>query len=162
MKEIKIIILSDTHRSAGNIEEAIRRQPRADAVIFLGDGLSDVELVASYHPEMTWYAVRGNCDFCGSLRGDTVPKTAMTVLGGKKILYTHGDLYGAKGGLDGLISLARETGADVVLYGHTHVAREDYIDGVYYVNPGSAGSYKPTAMLLSISDGGLLFSPMEL
>ena len=57
---------------------------------------------------------------------------------------------------------ADETEADVVLYGHTHQAREDYIDGVYYVNPGSAGSYKPTAMLLSISDGGLLFSKMEL
>ena len=145
-----------------NIEEAIRRQPRADAVIFLGDGLSDAELASECHPEISWYAVRGNCDFHSTFRGSPAPKCAMTVLGGRKIVYTHGDMFGVKGGIGGLISLARESGADIVLYGHTHEQREDYIDGVYYVNPGSAGGYLPTAMLLSISDGGVLFSKMEL
>ena len=162
MNEIKIIIISDTHRSPESIEEAIRRQPRADAVIFLGDGLSDAELVSGCHPELCFYAVRGNCDFHATLGGAPVPKTAELTLGGRKILYTHGDLFSVKSGLGGLISEAKRTGADIVLYGHTHVAREDYINGVYFVNPGSAGGYKPTAALLSISDGGVLFSKMEL
>ena len=162
MDTIKLIIISDTHRSAESIEEAIRRQPRADAIVFLGDGLSDADLEAELHPEFTWYAVRGNCDFSGVFRGSPAPKCAMTVLGGKKIVYTHGDLFGVKSGMGGLISLSRETGADIVLYGHTHEAREEYIDGVYYVNPGSAGGYRPTAKLLTISGDSVLFSTMEL
>ena len=162
MNTIKLIIISDTHRASENIERAISLQPRADAVIFLGDGLSDAALSAELHPEFTWYAVRGNCDFQDTLSERPVPKCAMTVLGGKKIVYTHGDLFGVKGGIGGLISLAKETGADVVLYGHTHEKRVDYIDGVYYANPGSAGGYRPTAMLLTISGDSLLFSEMEL
>jgi putative phosphoesterase len=162
MEKIKLLIISDSHRKSENIEQAIRRVRGCDAVFFLGDGLLDAELASSIHPEYTWYAVRGNCDLCESFANGIAPKTAMTVLCGKRIVYTHGDLYGVKTGLGGLIALARETGADIVLYGHTHERREDYIDGVYYVNPGSIGSYSPSAALLTLGEGEPLFSYLDL
>jgi putative phosphoesterase len=30
--------------------------------------------------------------------------------------------------------------ADIVIYGHTHRAAEDWIEGALYLNPGSAGA----------------------
>ena len=162
MDKFKLLIISDSHRNSENIEEALHRVGGCDGVFFLGDGLSDAALIASMHPECTWYTVRGNCDFNDSFGDGAAPKTAMTVLGGKRIVYTHGDLYGVKMGLGGLISLAREARADIVLYGHTHERREDYIDGVYYVNPGSIGAYPPRAALLTLGEREPLFSYLDL
>ena len=52
-----------------------------------------------------------------------------------------------------LLRDARNCGADIVLYGHTHIP-ECYQekDGLWVMNPGSAG-YGPTAGLLEIENG---------
>jgi predicted phosphodiesterase len=97
--------------------------------------------------------------------GVFVKKLDFITLSGKKILFTHGDLYGVKYGMDGITSLARENGADIALFGHTHIPLERYIsDGerpLYLFNPGSAGApYRcPTSYgIIQISDKGVLFS----
>ena len=33
---------------------------------------------------------------------------------------------------------ALEIGADIVLYGHTHIGKIDFEEGIWYINPGSA------------------------
>jgi putative phosphoesterase len=55
-----------------------------------------------------------------------------------RLLYTHGHLFGVKGGLDKLQKLAKENDAKIVLFGHTHRPFFDYIDEAYYLNPGNA------------------------
>lgn len=42
-----------------------------------------------------------------------------------------------------VVCAAKERGADVLLYGHTHVPMTDYEDGLYILNPGSlrSGTY---------------------
>lgn len=162
---MKCLVFSDSHGSADNILSALKLHPDAEYAFFLGDGIRDIDgIVDSYTPPI-WYAVLGNCDFLGYLSGVAVKKTEELTLFGKKIVLTHGDLYGAKYGLSGLERMAEARGADIVLYGHTHVPSEDYISvndrGVYFFNPGSIStsySNKPCFGILTIDENGVLFS----
>ena len=118
--------------------------PDAEAVFFLGDGLSDVDSLAKEYNDKFWIAVRGNCDFYAIFRGEEVKKTETLFLCGYRITATHGDLYGVKYGEGGLVKLARETDSDIVLFGHTHSAYSKYISDYekpfYLFNPGSISS----------------------
>lgn len=75
--------------------------------------------------------VAGNCDFSSKL-----PLMRVVTLGGKKIYCTHGHTEHVKYGTDELICRARQEGADIVLYGHTHSGVTAYDDGLYIMNPG--------------------------
>lgn len=165
MKPIKCLVISDTHGRVDALRNAVRRQPSVDAIIFLGDGLSDLEdILPEISPSTTVLAVKGNCDFGGEYLSHKIFKVDSITLADKKIVFTHGDLYGVKYGMDGIIRLAGQMSADIILYGHTHVASEEYIDGVYYLNPGSlAGGFNSaTCGVLTLTDKGVLFSLMEL
>ena len=157
---MKCLIFSDSHRNTRNMNEAIARNPDAEVVFFLGDGLSDAELVSSHMDGAAWLAVAGNCDADPSFRGAFVPKTDAITLEGQRIVLTHGDLYGAKYGVGGLLALAKERSADLLLFGHTHEPLERYEalgeGGVYLFNPGSigAGSYG----VLLLTEGAILLS----
>ena len=157
---MKCLCFSDSHGSPELISRALLLHRDATAVFFLGDGLSDVEayLAADIRP---WYAVRGNCDTSAYADGRFVPKTLTVTLHDRRIVLTHGDLYGVKGGLAGLRALAADSSAALVLYGHTHTPHEEYSDGIYYFNPGSiAASYRstPTYGIITVTDGGILLS----
>ncbi|MBQ2793862.1 MAG: YfcE family phosphodiesterase [Clostridia bacterium] len=164
MKSIKCLVASDSHGAGERLLTALRRAREIDALLFLGDGLSDLCAVTEKYPQLPIIAVKGNCDFGNPLPGRSVYKIDSITLGEKKIVLTHGDLYGAKYGLDGLIRLAAATNADIVLYGHTHLRAEQYTDGVYYFNPGSLRGDRdlPSAGILTVTDGGVLFSFMSL
>lgn len=162
---MKCIVISDSHKSYENIARAVRKNPDADVVFFLGDGIYAVEEYAERFNSMAWIYVLGNCDRPTAINGQFVKKVERINLCGRKIVLTHGDLYGAKYGDGGLISLAEEEGADIVLYGHTHVPKEEYISEreIWLFNPGSlergASDGKATFGLLTLSDSGdVLFS----
>ena len=161
---MKCICFSDSHGSISYMKRALDAHPDAEVVFFLGDGLDDVAQLAEYDRKRAWLVVRGNCDLRSTMLERDVKKLESVTLMGKKIVYTHGDLYGAKYGSDGLILLAERTGADIVLFGHTHAPFEKYVSGergVYLFNPGSIGqSYvnKPSYGLMTLTDSGVLFS----
>lgn len=122
------------------MERAISAHPDAEVIFFLGDGLGDLEYIKQEYPERTYYAVRGNCDFPGSM----TETTGETVLCGKRIMFTHGHEYGVKRGTETLERAADIRGADILLFGHTHEPLERYIDNeergggrFYLFNPGS-------------------------
>ena len=49
---------------------------------------------------------------------------------------------------------AREYGADVLLFGHTHRPLVDYDGALYTMNPGAAGDHlHPTCGVLTIENG---------
>ena len=164
MKPLKCLVISDSHGAVERLRTAVKRAGRIDAMFFLGDGLSDLADVIRTHPEIPVIAVKGNCDFADPLTDRNVYKIESITLNDTKIVLTHGDLYGAKYGLDGLISLAKNTSADVILYGHTHERCEAYIDGVYYLNPGTLRGDRnpPSAGILTVTEKGILFSFMDL
>lgn len=165
MEKIKCIILSDIHGARRELQEVLNINKDYDVVFFLGDGVREAEEQAlADKGRRQWLAVRGNCDFSSDFLGETLKKTDIITLCGKKIVYTHGDLYGVKYHSEGLYKLAADTGADIVLYGHTHKKCEKYKTGVYYVNPGSiyGGDSGSSCALLTLDGDNVLFSFLDL
>lgn len=137
---IRVLVLSDAHRDAASIAQVLRLHAEADAVFFLGDGEEDffTPSVQKLLTNKKVTALAGNCDMYSLL-----PKEALIPLGGKRIFALHGHTRFVKHGLQDLMAAAKEQQADVAVYGHTHTARVDYVDGIYYLCPGSirAGEY---------------------
>ena len=138
---MKCLVFSDSHGTPHLMRCALALHRDAEVVFFLGDGLADAATLASEDPTRAWIAVRGNCDTTDLFGSSFVRKVDEITLDGRKIVLTHGDLYGAKYGVGGLINLARERGADIVLFGHTHIPHEQYVGDygkpVWLFNPGS-------------------------
>lgn len=158
---MKCLVFSDSHGNEYNISKALSMHRDADVVFFLGDGLSDAESVAAPDSKRMWIAVKGNCDFRSYFLGREVSKTEEIILEGKKIVLTHGDLYGVKYGNEKIKSLAHSRKADIVLFGHTHVPHEEYSDEcgpIYLFNPGSIASHSGSFGILSLTESSVLFS----
>lgn len=143
---MKILVFSDSHRSLFGMYAAIdRHQPRQ--VIHLGDMMYDAEEVAEHYPQLPFCLVPGNCDGWGT----AVPVKKNITLEGKSILLSHGHRWGVKSGYDMAISDARAVGADILLFGHTHVPYcQQMEDGLWVMNPGPARS---SYGLIEIRDG---------
>ena len=113
----KLLILSDSHNSASAVERILHAESDANAVVFLGDGLRDLEEALTLHPKMKVYAVAGNCDF-----GALEPLDGLAAFDQVVVFYTHGHMY-----------------AEVALFGHTHKPIALQKNGVFLFNPGSCG-----------------------
>ncbi len=142
---MKILVFSDSHGRWKNIDEAIALHGGVcDAVIFLGDGLSDISRIKDKYPNIAFFAVRGNCDVFGF--SDT-PEEMCVNFDGIKIFFAHGHRYGVKGSYGHILNKTNELSADAVVFGHTHepLATVEYFGNrrVQVFNPGSigAGSY---------------------
>ena len=58
-------------------------------------------------------------------------------VGAHVVMLTHGHYYNVSFGPQMLAEVAKEKGADVVLYGHTHVPLLREEGGITIMNPGS-------------------------
>ena len=123
----KLLILSDSHNSASAVERILHAESDANAVVFLGDGLRDLEEALTLHPKMKVYAVAGNCDF-----GALEPLDGLAAFDQVVVFYTHGHMYGVKYDLDTLADAAAARGAEVALFALQK-------NGVFLFNPGSCG-----------------------
>jgi putative phosphoesterase len=171
-------VVADTHvpdRLARIPSRALEvlADPRADAILHAGDicrpgALAQLEAVARV------IAVRGNRDIMwpGNWR---LPSTRVIEFDGARIRLTHGQgtvrrylasklLYPVRGWptesarLRGLRQSAVAAAVQATVYGHTHVARIHWLDGMLFFNPGSlAPDYftelGPTLGLLRIRQG---------
>lgn len=130
---MKILVISDTHGNLSKVYKVINSISNIiDGVIHCGDIVEDADSLRIKYPNLKIYNVRGNCDY-----GSSVPNEDVFVLGGKKFFVTHGDLYGVNWGIDRLCYKGAEIGADVCLYGHTHIPYIDNYNGIVILNPGS-------------------------
>ncbi|MGI5959563.1 MAG: metallophosphoesterase family protein [Massiliimalia sp.] len=133
MDTYRIIVISDTHGSFHALYDIVmKHKEEACCFLHLGDGEWEVEDIKTAFPELTFYTVRGNCDFSSQ-----DPYINEIVVGGKQILFTHGHMQSVNYGLEKLKQTARNVQADIVLYGHTHCGYTGYDDGLYIMNPGS-------------------------
>ncbi len=135
---MRIIVISDTHGREYKLRDIIADQPEAGALICLGDGVKKVEEIMEEYPHIKFFAVRGNCDSASLHRDFDIIE-----MSGKELLITHGHTYGVKFGLEKFIRSAKNLGVDIALYGHTHVADNTYLHGLYILNPGSVASGNP-------------------
>ncbi len=143
--------MSDSHGDLRQAERALKEMGEIFMLIHAGDYYRDgLRLGKLLGCEVV--AVGGNCD-----RGKKGPPEEVLEVGGHRLFVTHGHLYGVKFGLMRLYYRALEVGADVVVFGHTHVPFSEEIEGIYFFNPGSItwprGGKKATYGLLELAPG---------
>ncbi len=129
---MRVLVLSDTHGNYFNLRDVLKLHPTTDVVIFLGDGERDFEYAKQYLENRHVIMVRGNCDFYSEL-----PENITQTIEGKKFLITHGYVENVKFGEESLLLKGQSLGADIILYGHTHVPVNKTIDNMLVFNPGS-------------------------
>ncbi|MBQ8546509.1 MAG: metallophosphoesterase [Clostridia bacterium] len=156
---MKILVFSDSHSHSKNIEKALEiHNYNADLVVFLGDGIRDIENVKNRHSRLNFFIVKGNCDVFFS---SEYPDYSVLDLDGIRVLITHGHLYGVKSGYDRLLYKASEVEADAVFFGHTHAPIDfsTYVGEkrIHLFNPGSIG-YDGTYGVINTSNGVLVSS----
>ena len=147
---MKILVFSDSH-GRPDLMLAAAELERPDHVFFLGDGLRDVELLASLQPGLPINAVRGNCDY---RPGE--PEEETLLIGGLRILLCHGHRFGVKQSLLQAGYTAEERDLDCFLFGHTHQPFHDRRGKCTFLNPGSIGAFHGASFaVLDIGDGRL-------
>ncbi len=133
---LRVGVFSDSHGDHDALDALLERMGRLDAACFLGDVARDAahlrEKLLAQPGEPTLYAVRGNNDWASAL-----PDDLLIELGGVRIHMEHGHLCPS---LLTLCYRAKERGAQIALFGHTHEPLCEYRDGVLLLNPGSAGN----------------------
>lgn len=128
---MKILIVSDTHRRDGNLTGVLEIEGKVDRLIHLGDVEGSQNFIcqaAGCEVDM----VAGNNDFMGYL-----PKEKEIMLGGKKVLLTHGHYYYVSLDTKMLKREAKARGFDIAMYGHTHKPRIEREGDLTILNPGS-------------------------
>lgn len=134
---MKVLVVSDTHGRIKNLERVLDKVKPIDLLLHLGDigegmpgsaGKSEISELAGCPVT----AVSGNNDW---LSRD--PQERIIELGRHKALMTHGHRASVHYGTERIKELARQNGADIVLYGHTHVPDLDLSGDVWAINPGS-------------------------
>lgn len=129
---MRIVVVADTHRDYYTLKEVVKKNLDADAFIHLGDGENELRDMEQLFPEKDFYFVQGNRDYASKAK-----VTDIIVLGGKRILITHGHHHGVRDSINNLVNIAKENKVDIALYGHTHLYYSTYIDGIHVMNPGS-------------------------
>ncbi|WP_338111404.1 metallophosphoesterase [Oceanobacillus caeni] len=123
----EVLIISDSHGLKEEITEIKSRHPNI-TMIHCGD--SELEYDSVELEGM--YKVRGNCDF-----DSRYPEEEIISIGGLTFFVTHGHLFQVKSTFMKLSYRAKELGADVICFGHSHIAGAEQNDGQLFINPGS-------------------------
>ena len=151
----ELLVVSDSHGDIAVLQGILEwgRKRGIGAFAFLGDGCADFPVaadLAGFHPPGK--RVRGNGDFDHSLPFFDTPEFA-----GKRFFLCHGHLHGVAEGFGPLVAAARSIGADAALFGHTHRAFWDELDGMLVLNPGSPSrprGPKPTFATITVPSEG--------
>ncbi|MBI5974516.1 YfcE family phosphodiesterase [Staphylococcus canis] len=124
----KFIVVSDNHTEPGVLYDIFDKHDDADALFHLGDSEFKYDDTELSH----FIRVKGNMDFYPEF-----PESQVVHYDDITIFLTHGHLFGVNTSRDQLAQQAKAEEAQFALYGHTHVARYENIDGVHVISPGS-------------------------
>jgi hypothetical protein len=142
MDSKKLLVISDTHGSVISLKSVFswakeRTPPNGSicAAVFLGDGLGDLRSAAAETGfSCNWAKVKGNNDY-----DFQEADIALFDFINYRFLICHGHRYNLYSGYHPLVSAAQYNGANVVLFGHSHVPYHKTLDGIILINPGSVG-----------------------
>ena len=142
-----ILVLSDSHGNVGNMIRAVE-QVQPDRVLHLGDCQRDLTALEGEFPALPMEGVPGNCDW-----GSFDQPERLLEFEGVRVLMMHGHTRNVKSSPLAAQYAAREWGADVLLFGHTHRPLVDYDGTLYTMNPGAIGDFRrPTYGVVTIEN----------
>ncbi len=129
---MKLGVISDTH---GWLDpEVLKLFAGVEHILHAGDIGSD-GIITELRAVAPVTAVLGNTDSSPNFR-----LTEVVVLAGRKFLVQH--IVNPCGRTEELRLRIARARPDAVVFGHTHKAFSEMIDGVLYLNPGYAGKPK--------------------
>ena len=152
----RIVAISDTHaKNLDALPKALLAEiSDADIVVHCGDYTSITLLKELRDLAKRFVGVYGNVDTI-DIRQE-VPKKTVFDIDGKKIGVIHPHWGGAPFGIEEAI-VKEFHNVDLILFGHTHDAWTDTINGVTFLNPGQACSAfmeKATAGIITVGSKG--------
>ena len=151
------LVFSDSHGRVKPMLDAVEIY-RPDVIFHLGDVVRDAEKIKQAFPKIPFYMVPGNSGDDSAVDDET---EKLIQLEGKTVFYLHGHTQQVRGGLTHAVHQARDRGADLMLYGHTHVPLALDYDGILAVNPGAIKDGR-CALLLWENGGPIQRLPLEL
>lgn len=122
----KIGVISDTH---GLLREEVKEILKDCSVILHAGDIDREKVIKELEEIAPCYAVRGNAD---KEWAEEIPVTREMELYGIRIYMIHNK------------KTAEPSGADLVVYGHSHKYEEKEADGQIWLNPGSCGKRRFT------------------
>lgn len=149
---MRICAVSDTHRYRHELLTAVKNAQPISVILHAGDETSDAKWLSE---RVNWpiFGVAGNWD----TPSEKYPAEQSFDFG-LHILLVHGHRQRVKEGLTQLAQKSNETKANIVVYGHSHVAATTIINGVLLINPGSLasprGRRERTFAIIDIDDLG--------
>jgi len=150
----RVLVLSDTHcDSMAQLNQRIVDVIRdVDAIIHAGD-YTQIALVEELSNIKAFYGVHGNMDSYEVK--NRLPGKLVVSLEGFKIGVAHppegGPPYGIKRRVKSMIG----ENVEAIVFGHTHRPEVSTVEGVLFMNPGSAKPsifHPQTFILLEVSD----------
>lgn len=150
---LKILIVSDTHRREENLEFVLNKEKNLDMLIHLGDVEGSEDYIQEIAP-CPCYMVAGNNDYFSRLN-----KEIKTTIGDYNVLITHGHYYYVSLGYERIEVEAVAQGMDIVMFGHTHRPVVEVKKNITLLNPGSL-SYprqangKPSYIIMTLKSDG--------
>lgn len=129
--QMKVLIVSDTHRRNDNYIRVLERVAPVDMVVHCGD-IEGSEYLIAEAAGCPVQMVVGNNDFFSDL-----PREKEFLIGQYKVWLTHGHNYYVSMSSETLKREARAKGVDIVMFGHTHKPVIEIEPGLTAVNPGS-------------------------
>lgn len=146
---MRIGIMSDTHGNWDAVDYAVARAQDVALWIHAGDCTPDTEYLKEL-VDVPVFGVAGNCDF----PSEEFPEDRILDVAGHRFFLTHGHNYSVRYSPELLFNAARMQSADIIVYGHTHVAEFIVDDGIYALNPGSASrprdEKRPSFMIVDL------------
>lgn len=130
---MKILIISDTHGKIMPVVEFINRDNEIKKIIHLGDIEQDVDDLKEIFPDLEIEAVKGNNDYFSLL-----PNELLLEINGMKVFITHGHKYSVKSTYEKIKARGISIGANLVIFGHTHIRYLKNEEEITLLNPGSA------------------------
>lgn len=130
-----IVVISDTHmpKKAKSLPAVLLNAlANCDHIIHAGD-VNDYDLIFELEAYAPLSLVAGNTDGFDIIRKYGYKK--IIDIAGKKIGIIHGN--GSRNTLDNVWRAFMFDSVDCIVYGHSHIAKCEYIDDVLYLNPGS-------------------------
>lgn len=136
IKAMSLMVISDTHGHTTTVMGVLMENKEITHLVHLGDMVRDAEDIEAAFPHLKIIKVEGNNDFWSREKEEILFDWH-----GIKIFACHGHKYGVRGSKGVLATRAKEAGADMALFGHTHIKFDEELDGVRLLNPSSTGYY---------------------
>lgn len=139
---MRIAILSDTH---GLLRPEVVEYLKTADVILHGGDINKQSIVDELRQYAPLYIVRGNND---KEWAQDIPHDLTLTLDGMTFVMVHNKK-----------EVPDLTGADVVVFGHSHKYLQEEKDGVLWLNPGSCGPrrfHQEITMMMAELTGGIL------